>query len=568
MKHSTLARLACPLSPFLLAVVPLAVSTLASALPAQGKLERGFYTDEKLGFRFKIPQKWSQVPTQVDEKWIVAQFQSNREYEGHVKLDGDFAIHRPLMRVIQFDEKVIKKMVRVEKDDDTTIKTLTLPYRNYKDYVKRNLNKGGFHFSQEKKSKMGKVPITIYEVKVEKLAYGGRKRFIAYVFHGENGVDYAVEFEFLMHRFKKLKPIGMRSLNSFKLLERSPEAASMGNQDSGPDTFGRWIRSDWKKKTVKERHELRRQIEDTRIKKAIAGLPEGWVVVESKNFTVLSHASKKFTKRLVDAAEACWGWVEKRFGKLNDEYVSKGIIRICKNRQEYSAYRTGSADAFSIDDKEIATYEDKDYGNIGEWRGLFYAIYRHYIYDKDSLLHDHTPRWLTSGLIDYFASARVKGKKIEFRIDEYEPEAFRDLRRKGTELMMPKELMSITRERMLKGNKAGKEVDEQLVTFMRFLEGPGRRHKLLKGQGFLLKYLQESVIAAEDYKAKHPTESRKEAETEEEEEEMARKKNKKFEKRRKAICKAVNSKLCKWTDKEWKSLDRAYEAFLKKLKYL
>ena len=35
-----------------------------------------------------------------------------------------------------------------------------------------------------------------------------------------------------------------------------------------------------------------------------------------------------------------------------------------------------------------------------------------------------------------------------------------------------------------------------------------------------------------------------------------------------AICKAVNDELCSWTDKEWQSLDKAYKAFLKKLKYL
>ena len=63
MKYPILAWFACPLLPIL----------LASASPGQGKMERGFYVDKKFGFRIKIPPKWAQVPTQVDEKWIVAQ---------------------------------------------------------------------------------------------------------------------------------------------------------------------------------------------------------------------------------------------------------------------------------------------------------------------------------------------------------------------------------------------------------------------------------------------------------------------------------------------------------------
>ena len=92
--------------------------------------------------------------------------------------------------------------------------------------------------------------------------------------------------------------------------------------------------------------------------------------------------------------------------------------------------------------------------------------------------------------------------------------------------------------------------------------------KLFKGQSFVLDYLKQSVTAAEDYEEKHPTKGRKEAETEAEEEAMASKKDKTFQKRRAAICKAVNSELCNWTDKEWEGLNRSYRAFLKKLKYL
>ncbi|MHC4077762.1 MAG: hypothetical protein ACYST0_04870, partial [Planctomycetota bacterium] len=88
---------------------PLAITAVlvlaAALLPAQGAFKRGFYEDPAKGFKVKVPTKWGQVPTQVDEKWIVAQFQSNKEYEGHHKLDDSWP-HKPLMRVIMFDHKV------------------------------------------------------------------------------------------------------------------------------------------------------------------------------------------------------------------------------------------------------------------------------------------------------------------------------------------------------------------------------------------------------------------------------------------------------------------------------
>lgn len=550
----------------------LSATLLSAALSGQGTLQRGIYVDSMLGFQLKIPAKWKQVPTQVDERWIVAQFQSNQDYEGHVKLDGAYSVHKPMVRVIQFDEKAINAMkkVRTQKTgDNTTVRTLKLPYRDYKDYVKRNLRKGGFFFSsQEMGKKFGKYTVDKYEVKVEKLTRGGRRRFVAYVFKGE-GIDFAVEFEFLEHKYKKLKKHATRSLNSFKLLPRIMDASQTSDVD---DTFGKWLRLDWKKKSVDERHNLRRQTAAARAKKAIAGLPEGWKVSNSKHFTVLTHASKKYTSRLVKASETCRKWLEKRFGGINDEYVSKGIVRICRDDSEYSAYRTGSADAFSLDDREIATYEDKGAGNTGDHGTLFYALYNQFMADKDDLIYDRTPYWLSHGLELYFQAARVKGGKIDFKITDYEPEAFRTLRRKKITPMSVKKLMFITYKQYRKGNTDGHKVTYQLVTFLRFIESDAKKHKLLKSRksDFILDYLRATVKASEEYEAKRKagTLPTTEAETEEEEEKNAENKNDWYYKRRQTIGDAVNKTMCDWSEDQWKSIDKAYRSYLKKRKYL
>ena len=185
----------------LAAALPATVLLAAGLLPSQGTQKRGVYADPEKGFKVKVPAKWAQVPTQVAEKWIVAQFQSNKEYEGHHKLDDSWT-HKPLMRVIMFDHKVIKERYQTVKAGETEIIKLKLPYRDYRDYTKRNLNKGGWFIHQEQKGRQGDLQVTRFQIKVEKGA-SARLRYVCWVFHGHQA-DFAVEFEFLEHHIKKL----------------------------------------------------------------------------------------------------------------------------------------------------------------------------------------------------------------------------------------------------------------------------------------------------------------------------------------------------------------------------
>ncbi|MEE2886118.1 MAG: hypothetical protein VX951_01690 [Planctomycetota bacterium] len=549
----------------------LAVAAMPNSLSAQGTLRRGVYSNSELGFQLKVPAKWTQVPTQVDERWVVAQFQSDMRYEGHVKLDGPRCRHRPTMRVIKFDEAVSKDIASVGRDaDDAAVRTHKRPYRNYRDYVKRNSSKGGFYFSVEKPgAKLGKYSVDIYEVKVEKLSRNGRRHYIAYVFRG-TGIDFAVEFDFLEYKFKKLKSSALRCFRSFKLIPRTTGA----RQSSGIEDriTGTWLDPDWKNKSAAERRLLRRKIAELRARRAIAGLPRGWRVSESKHFTILSNASKKHTSRLVKSAETCRTWLDKRFGAMNDEYVSKGILRICRNYDEFSVYRTRSSDAVSLNNREIATYENKNLGNGAAFGPLFYSLYTQFMAEKHNLLHSSTPYWLRSGMEDYLRSARVRGSKIEFTSSTYVAKTFRLLRRSKVEPRTPRQLMNLADSQFSKGNKKDPVIAHQLETFFRFIESSRKQPKILESRGsdFVLDYLRESMKAAEEYetarKASKPSSTA--AVTEAEEEERTRQRSGRIQKRRNAICKAVNGALCGWSDTEWQSLDRAYRVYLKQQKYL
>ena len=151
---------------------------------------------------------------------------------------------------------------------------------------------------------------------------------------------------------------------------------------------------------------------------------------------------------------------------------------------------------------------------------------------------------------------------MHFKPDDYEKEAFNKLRRKKG-VKSARELMNMTWDGYMKGNKAGLHMDEQFVNLFRFLEGPGKKLKIFKGRDFVLEYMKESIAAAEKYLAEHEPGRVKSADTEEEEENQASKQSEAAAKRRTAILQMVNKKLCIWSDKEWKTLNRAYARFCK-----
>ena len=319
---------------------------VAGLLPAQGSVRNGIYVDPALGFQCKVPGKWRQIPTQVDERWVVAQFQSHLQYQGHAKLDGYTRGHRPMMRVIRFDKRLLSRTPGVvTRNGHRMVSRIRLPYRDYRDYVRRNRKQGGFFFSVEKRDqKLGGRPVDIYEVQVEKLARGGRRHCIAYVFQGSD-VDFAVEFEFLEHRFRKLKPLAMRSFLSFKMIPRTASANGVAEDEDYLAVSE--VRFDGEKASASERRAWREQVAERRARRAMKGLPRGWKVTASESFTILSSASRRHTSRLARAAEACRKHLDQRLSSLSEEYVPNGIVRVCEDAGVYAAYRTRSSAAFS-----------------------------------------------------------------------------------------------------------------------------------------------------------------------------------------------------------------------------
>ncbi|MHC4079260.1 MAG: hypothetical protein ACYST0_12565 [Planctomycetota bacterium] len=548
----------------------LLATLLPGLLPAQQTFKSGWYTDKTLGFKVKAPSKWRQIPTKPEEQWIVALFQSNREFtskEGYYK--------KLLMRVIMFDKNVGKKEREENKKDGVIRFGRSLRYRDFKDYVKQTQGGGGFYFSVEKERKGG-TPATIYEVKFEKMARA-KRRIVAWEFKRQD-VSFAVEFDIFEEHYKKLKSTMASTFRSFKFVDIATAEAA----DANAPRVEIPNREEWKKLSPIDRHKLRRALEDEQAKKLLDKLPKDWKVRKTKHFLVITHADAKFTKAVIAAGDACWAWLDKRFGKLSDEYVRRSIIRICRDADEYSAYHGGSGSWFSISFGSFSREVDELQFYQGEvmreqMSYMMRNLFSHYLKDKDDRLMNDAPDWLQRGLGGYLAGTVLKGRKVVFEPTVNERVAIAKLIQKGGfrkgKLKTPRELMNMTRKEQGELDKKKGESYYQLAHLVRFLEGPGRKHKLLAGKDFLVEYCRAAQAADDEYDKKNPSESRgyKEAETEEEEEQQAAERERRWKESAEAAAKAdlgmlklLNGKMCNWSDEDWASLQKAYARTCKK----
>lgn len=560
----------------------LATVFITVSIPAQATFARGWYQDKTLGFMVRPPAQWRQIPTKPDEQWIVGLFQSKKEYtnkEGYSK--------KLMMRIIMFDnappkKKEEEKEKEGKKEDKVSVIRFgrNLIHRNFQDYVKRTQSGGGFYFNVNKPRKSG-VPGRMYEVKIEKLSYGGKRRLVAWDFTQKN-VSFAIEFDVYEEHYKKLTPLVKKVFRSFKFVARNtfPSEGEAEGAIKIPND------EDWKKLPVTERHRIRLGIEAEQERKLMAKLPKDWKVTKSKHFLVISHGDPKFTKAIVNIGEACFAWLERRFDGLSDEYVRRSIIRICKDYDEYQAYHSGGSGGFGFSisfgsfQREVSELQFYDGERMNyQWSYFMQHLFRHYLRDKDDEFMDDAPDWLSRGIYGMLSGTVVKGRRVSFQPTVSARIAIAKLKKKGGfkngSLKNLRDLMSMTGKEFYDLEKKNQDaaIRYQLGYLMRFLEGPGRKHKLFGGKDFLVEYCRAATAAYDQYKKDNPTAfsaTVKEATTEEEEEEQAAKSRARSEryskeraKRDRTVLNLVNGKACNWTDMEWKSLNKAYARTVK-----
>ncbi len=527
------------------------------ALHAPASAE-GTFVDKKNGFQVKAPSGWAQIPIKVEEKWICAKWQCDKEYEGKEGFS-----HTPLLRVILFEKagggEAASEGGEPAKPAEGGVVSLDAPYLDYKDYLKRNFSEGGFFVSAEDNGKIGNTPVTMIEVKVEKLAMTGKKRIMAWIFHAPFG-DLAIEGDSLEEKFDKLKPIYLAAFKSFRVIER--DASLQGEEiDTGASiSFG------GKDETPEERKKRRMEAQEKVFKKALADLPKDWTSKRTPHFLVINHGKPQFMDKVIAHAEAVRTWLDQRFGDVGDGYVQDGILRICKDSDEERAFGKSSGDAYSSETREIVLSGGNDFSKDWEFDSLGTAILRQYFSDKDEMLYSSMPPWLENGLSRYIGSAKLKGKSLEFAADQSEQDGMREGRRANA-LLPVKDMFAMSSNELWQG-EGGMALYAECASIVRYLYGPGAKQP--KTRNLIRDYIAKLLAVVEEQDAAAEEARKNEAPTaapqteEEEEAEFKKRRNKNWTDNEKDLLKKVFEKVFEgWTDGDWQSLQTAWEKWAK-----
>ncbi|MCA9321141.1 MAG: hypothetical protein KDB53_10415 [Planctomycetes bacterium] len=524
--------------------------------------QSGYHVDEERGFKLKPPAKWDQIPVDPSEKWIVTKYLSNRAF---ISNTGLFSFeHRPYLRVIVFPDEAVKKSgLDVSVSGNSIFVGFNNPHKDYRDYLKNT--RKGFYFSKEETGKNRGLDYEEYEARFEHDS--ANYRLVCWVFRAADAA-FAVEFEILDEHFDKLYPLARSALRSFRFIERRGQlVAGTTESPGGPkkldddDLAEMGDRDKWRELSAAERKKRRQAVEDRVITRFVDTAPDDWIVKKSKNCVVISHADEKYTQSVVEAADACRSFLDKHLSDLSDEYVTRSVIRLCRDYPEYRAYLDGGS-GFSIaantNVREVVLYKDLSGGKRSGLGWLFDRLTSDYLRDKDRLLAFGIPEWMSSGLSSTMSSAKPKGRSIELEPDTWENDAVRDLVRQG-KTKSAKDLMTMTSKEFYGDYTDHSYLSTRLV---RYILTTGARRAPFKG--FLLEYLAAVIEATEEVdaatEAKAPA-AAKTAQTEEEEEAQYKQARQNDGKRQKDILALIESKLG-WSSREWAAVEKAYASAL------
>jgi len=526
-----------------------------------------WHENPRFGFKFRPPKKWSEIPLKRGEQWMVAKYMSDKTYFYTDKDDGWTWEHRPELIVVAFVDAVVNKKRAEEKVDtdgdgrtDATFVADAAPYRDYEDFLDRTYTGGGFYIDDKDVEEAQGARVTKYSIKVEKLALTGPKRITTWVYHSPE-VDFAAQVEVLEDEYSKLERLVEGALKSFQFIEREGELPT-GSGDTWSD-LGFITIEEMAAGTPEDRRKARLESEKREHEEAIAGLAEGWEHEMVGDVLVLHHDELDHARRVAEHLSAFREWLEDTFEHVGkDEYVRKPILRMCKDFEEENSFakghRGGDYGWYSTG-IELVTHDDEG-GFLDSWEVGWcnQRFLDHWFHERDRDLYDAMPRWLRQGMLGYLDGARAKGKKIEFRSDDWSRDDLRLMVSQGR-ATPPRELMMLTSAEFF-GNDASvfDRMDEAqgLVRFM--LSPEGQRNKLVRDT--LLSYLQNlDAVVGEMEKNDDGKAETVEPKTEQEEEEMYRKRQESWSKREKQVLEDVFFRTFRtWSDRDWKKFEKAY----------
>lgn len=553
-------------------ILCLSVSALAPA-PAVARAEPNAvaraapagdaYENVDFGFKFRPPKDWAQMPQQSDEQWQVVKYLSDKTYFWTDKAGGWTYEFKPELTVVAFVTELTRKKAEVERKQEDGKDTITVllrnPYKDYLDWLKGTYSGGGYYVSEEKDLELEGVKVHVYDIKVEKLARGGPKRIVTWIYK-QADVDFALQIEVLEDSLPKVKKLMEDAFRSFRVVPRT------GTGLPGVSTGEKIVVEDVSKLTPKQREERRRGSERKAQEKALKGLPEGWSSFKTKRLLVLYHTDEKFARRVAAQAESVFTWLETTFPFVGpEEYVRMPVLRICKDNDEYNAFWSGGM-WFTFGDRspEIIAYDDQSGFQTG-WAvtRVNQELASYWLHERDMELYYAFPRWLVEGLQETIGNARSDKTtgKLEFRPDDWGRDEVRELVRSGTAIR-PRDMLRQTFESFIgKSGEAWFDNGWQAGAFVLYLTaGPGakdpRTKELLSQYIRNLKQVVLDMKAADEASGDTPREKPK---TEEEEEAQFKANSELWRKREQALLDQTFERTFRsWSDKQWDGVEQAY----------
>lgn len=544
-----------------------AILAMAALTPSSIQAQK-VYRDDAYGFQMRIPAGFRQIPISMDEKWIVAKFLYKRALEPK---DG-WAERTPEIRVIVFPKVDMKQVIAARKrrskvkakGKNGTVIEITLqeylnkPYRSYKEYLRENYKRGGWFVADEKDIKIGSLPAVAKKIEVEeKMGSGVKSTLFAYEIDLGDAI-YVVQLECLRDHDHKFVRTIRGSSKTFKDL---PRTQALRPTISTGSSSVKVTDASKAKKTPEERKKEKESTLKRAIAKAKENLPDGWKHFKDGPFTVFYSSKLRFAKRVSKQANVMWRFMHANFGYVGEEHSVGGIIRICKNSAEGSAYsETSRRSGTELTAREVVLWDDKDWG-FGDYGSgkLNQRILNQYLIDKNPRLWWSLPPWLEWGMGLYIDSLKLKGSKMISKADEWDMEVIRDNLRSGKfkdakKLFVEKydEFSATTADRV------------QCFAMVSFLMGKGRKHskygksieKYLSSLDRRLRELEKKREAAWKDALESARERAKKGEEEEEEKKAW---STEWRKERDKIYDELFKEVFgQWSDKDWKVFDKAW----------
>jgi len=551
---------------------------LGGAAVDAGDAAGAYFTNERWGYKVRVPKGWTQAAMSADEKWIASKHLGKRPLEA--KNSQYWTRETPEMWIIGFPHvrRGERRAKRVEGVSSTEL-IVNNPYTDYKDFIKRNRGfltweRGGYYFSKEEETEINGVKVTQYEIAMEKMV-NTKRRVIAWVYHYDD-IDFAIQFKILDDHYKGFKRGFAGCLKSFKRAERTkalPGSATTGKKIVEDE--------DLDKLSPEER---KRALEDQvkrKYQREIDALPKGWKTREFEHYLMLYNCQEKFARRTGAHAEAVRDHLDKLFGAVGDRFVPKAIIRIFSSDAERNAYHNSTRSMWD-NVQEITVVQGAGWEKDWEYGRVNSSVFSVWLYYRNKNLASNMPSWLSSGLYKYMNMLRTKGKRIDFTNEDWDRDRMRLQITKGAYAPL-KELITGAAAKQKQDGAGSWERHQQAESLVYWLMTKGNRGKyknLIKNYLFYLTIVVQDVqLEFEEKlgKLKDEAEAAKAAssvdpDSEEEDEDEGAFDPAKLqedlmnlykEKRKEILEESFKRTFGTWTDKDWKRFTRAWVGYAK-----